>query len=202
MAHNDQKLVQRLLKGDERTFDAFFSSYFPRLFRFVLPRVGGDGDLAEDVVQGALCKAMQKLESYRGEAALFTWLCTFCRYELSAIQRKHARVTPVPEFKEDDPAIRSALESLSLSTAYDPDAACDRDDISRLVQLTLDHLPSVYSDALEWKYIQGLSVKEIAERLQRGTKAAESILTRARQAFRDGFEAVSNEPIFVARDLR
>jgi RNA polymerase sigma-70 factor, ECF subfamily len=59
------------------------------------------------------------------------------------------------------------------------------------VQVTLDHLPARYADVLEWKYIQGLSVDEIAHRLGVGYKAAESLLTRARQAFRDGFSLVA-----------
>ena len=55
------------------------------------------------------------------------------------------------------------------------------------MRVTLDHIPSLYGDVLEWKYIHGLSVKEIARRIGRGPKAAESLLTRAREAFRDGF---------------
>ena len=51
----------------------------------------------------------------------------------------------------------------------------------------MDPLPPRYGDALEWKYIHGLTVKEIAALLEVGPKAAESLLTRARQAFRDGF---------------
>ena len=61
------------------------------------------------------------------------------------------------------------------------------------MQVTLDHLPSRYSDALEWKYIQGLSVNEIAARMELGPKAVESLLTRARRAFRDGFAALTGE---------
>jgi DNA-directed RNA polymerase specialized sigma24 family protein len=44
---------------------------------------------------------------------------------------------------------------------------------------------------LEWKYIHGLSVDEIAERLDVGYKATESLLTRAREAFRDAFAVVA-----------
>ena len=62
-----------------------------------------------------------------------------------------------------------------------------RRELSRLVQATLDHLPGRYGDVLEWKYIQELSVAEIADRLGLGYKATESLLTRARQSFRDGF---------------
>ncbi len=57
--------------------------------------------------------------------------------------------------------------------------------------MTLDALPRAYGDALEWKYVHGHSVREIAARLNLGEKAAESLLTRARQAFRDGFAAVT-----------
>ena len=75
------------------------------------------------------------------------------------------------DIAEERPEIRSALESLT-------------------VQSILDHLPARYGDVLEWKYIEGLSVAEIGERLNVGTKAAESLLTRARVAFRDAFAAV------------
>jgi DNA-directed RNA polymerase specialized sigma24 family protein len=60
--------------------------------------------------------------------------------------------------------------------------------------VTLDALPRRYGDALEWKYVLGLTVEEIAGRLGLGPKAAASLLTRARQAFRDGFVAQGVEP--------
>ena len=63
-------------------------------------------------------------------------------------------------------------------------------DTGRVVQLVLDHLPPRYSRALEWKYLEELSVDDIAVRLQCTPKAAESLLTRARDAFRDAFAAV------------
>jgi DNA-directed RNA polymerase specialized sigma24 family protein len=53
----------------------------------------------------------------------------------------------------------------------------------------LDGLPSHYADALDWKYIEDLSVREIAVRMNLGLKAAESLLTRARESFKDAFLA-------------
>ena len=58
------------------------------------------------------------------------------------------------------------------------------------MQVTLDHLPGRYGDALEWRYIQELTVEDIAARLGLGYKATESLLSRARAAFRDGFAAI------------
>jgi len=185
--HPDRFLVARMVRGDEGAFGEFFESHFPPLFRFAMPRVAHDAQVAEDVVQAALCRAVRKLSSYRGEAALLTWLCTFCRHEISAYFEKARRVPPMVELLDDIPEVRAALES--LGAAERPEAALRRNETSRLVQLVLDRLPGHYGDALEWKYIDGLSVAEIAERLNVGVKAAESMLTRARTAFRDAFTA-------------
>ena len=180
--HSDERdLTARMLNGDERAFSEFFDGYFPGLFRFATARLSGDEAAAEDVVQATLSAAIRKLATYRGEAALFTWLCTFCRHEIAAYYRR-AQKAPVPiGLIEDEPAIAAALDSL---TAQD---AVERAEQARLVHVVLDRLPPRYASALEWKYIDGETVGTIAERLQLTVKAAESMLTRAREAFREGF---------------
>jgi RNA polymerase sigma-70 factor (ECF subfamily) len=179
--------------GDETAFDAFFTAVYPALYRFALARLGRDEDAAGEVAQAAICKAITKLHTYRGEAALLTWLCAFCRHEIYAFERRMA-VRPSVAFAEDEPEIRAALESLRLATVDDPEAALDRDRLGAFVQRVLDHLPSHYADALEWKYIDEVSVQEIAARLGLGPKAAESLLTRARAAFRDAFRTLGSLP--------
>jgi RNA polymerase sigma-70 factor (ECF subfamily) len=179
-----------MLGGDEAAFDQFFDAMFPALYRFALARLRFDEDAAEEVAQAAICKAIQKLPTFRGEAALMTWLCTFCRHELYAYSQRHDRQVLVP-LVEDEPEIRAALESLRLAATDDLDRSLDRARVSALVQRVLDLLPSHYADALEWKYIDDLPVREIGLRLGLGPKAAESLLTRARRAFRDAFETVA-----------
>jgi len=95
---------------------------------------------------------------------------------------------------EDEPNARAILESLSAPASDEPETRAMRDQAHRLVEATLDALPGRYGDALEWKYVLGLTVQEIAERLGLGAKAAESLLTRARQAFRDRYLAQGLEP--------
>src|SRR5678815_3570206 len=148
--NEDQQLVQRVLAGEERAFDAFFGEYFPRLYRFALPRLSRDEDLAKDVVQATLIKALRGLAGFRGDSALFTWLCQICRREI------------VDQLRE----------------------------LRRIVHAVLDRLPARYGEALELKYIEERSVEEIGDRLGIGHTAAQSLLARARVAFRDGMEAV------------
>jgi RNA polymerase sigma-70 factor (ECF subfamily) len=184
---SERELVRRMLGGDEGAFDEFFADYFPRLFRFAVLRLR-DADAAEDIVQTSLIAAVRHIGSWRGEASLFTWLCTICRREISAWQKRTSR-SVIVSLAEDDPGVRAALESIGAA-AEAPDAGLTRADTGRIVQLVLDHLPPRYSRALEWKYLEDLSVDDIALRLQCTPKAAESLLTRARDAFRDAFAAV------------
>lgn len=88
----DQQLVAQLLHGDEETFGRFFDEYFPRLHQFALVRLKFNEDYADEVVQSTLAKAMYKLDSYRGEAPLFSWLCTFCRHEIHALLTREGRL--------------------------------------------------------------------------------------------------------------
>ena len=189
---SDVALARRVLAGDEAAFDEFFAGYFPRLYRFALARLGGNEDASEEIVQRVLIRALARLQTYKGEAALLTWLCALCRREIAGWHEREGKVREV-SFFDDRPQMRAALDALAAVHADDPEAAFRRREMSALVQLTLDHLPGRYGDVLEWKYIQELSVDEIADRLGVGYKAAESLLTRARAAFREGFPFVTGD---------
>lgn len=182
----DKALAERMLDGDEQAFDAFFDDHFPGLYRFTLARVR-DPDLARDLVQTSICQAIANLRSYRGEASLASWLYTICRHEISRHRKKAGR-RPTVELLEERKDVRAALDSLPAAEDG-PGRDLEEKELAQLVHTTLDRLPPRYGRALEWKYLDGLSVREIAERLELGPKAAESLLTRARGAFRDGFQA-------------
>lgn len=188
LKHEEKALLRRLLAGDEEAFEAFFEGYFHRLYRFALGRLGGNEAAAQEVVQESLMKAIEKLETFRGESALFTWLCGICRYEVSAFLRQEGRRREQATWLEDSPEIHRLLENLASGDG--PEAVLQRREATRLVHLTLDHLPLRYGQALEWKYLEGVSVVEIGERLGVGMKAAESILSRARVSFRSAFEGL------------
>lgn len=193
----DRSLAKRVAKGDGAAFDEFFREYFPRLFRFTLTRTGNDEALAEEIVQQTMCQVVRKIGSYRGEALLFTWLCQICRNETAAIFRKRGLEQSEAIGLEDNPAVQAALESMS-GDGHRPDAARRQDEIARFVRVTLEYLPGNYATALEMKYIHGNSVDEIGEALGIGSKAAESVLSRARSAFREGFRSLWNlEPDFL-----
>ena len=189
----DRRLVRRLLAGDEDAFQTFFDESFPALYRFALRRLGNAEDAGE-VAQEALTKAISKLSTWRGEAALRTWLFTFCRHEISRHLTRQQKVPDPVGLPEESPEIRAALEALALDGGQGPEADLRARELASLVRRTLDHLPPRYAQVLTLKYLRDLPVKTIAQRLDLGPQAVESLLTRARQAFREGFCAISSAP--------
>jgi RNA polymerase sigma-70 factor (ECF subfamily) len=193
----DRMLARQVAGGDQEAFDAFFREYFPRLFRFTLLRVDNDPEIAEEVVQRTMCIVVRKMGTYRGEALLFTWLCQICRNELNSVFRERRVESRADIPIEDHPAVQAALESVAADD-FRPESARRRDEIAQFVRVTLEHLPARYATALEMKYVSGESVAEIARRLELSEKAAESVLSRARVAFKERFKSLWDfEPGFI-----
>ena len=187
---DDKRFVKQLLGGDERAFDRFFDENFARLYRFALARLSDDPDAAREVAQTTLIRATQKLHTYRAESALFTWLCAICRNETSEWLRSQVRRRQHVVLTEDFPEIRAAVDSYRAPEDDSPDTSYQRTESIRLIQVAMDRLPPRYGDVLEWKYIEGRSVKEIAGRLQLGQEATQSLLARARRAFGEVYETL------------
>ena len=196
--HPDKDMARAMVAGEEAAFDRFFREYAPRVYRFVLPRLGGDRSVAEEICQEVLGKAMQKIDGWRGEASLFTWLCQMARNEITDHWRRRQRHAQVEVLIEDEPGIAAALESIEGSAADRPDQQQSRSELLRLVQVALDRLPASYGQALEWKYIDGESVQDIAKRFGQTAIATQSLLARARTAFRDAMTTLTGREL---RDL-
>ena len=190
----DKRLVKQMLANDQQAFDRFFNENFARLYRFASARLADDPDGTREVVQIAMTKAIRKLHTYRGESALFTWLCAICRNEMSDWLRKQGRYRQHIVLTEDLPEIQAAVDSFYAPDGDSPERQFQRVELTRLIQVALDKLPPKYGNVLEWKYIEGYSINEIAGRLNLGAEATQSLLARAKRAFGDVYGSLS-EPV-------
>ncbi|WOX05135.1 RNA polymerase sigma factor [Microbulbifer pacificus] len=187
----DLALVTSLLSGSEPAFTRFYDTYFPRIFRFCRLRIG-DEETCKDIVQQVLVNAMHGLSRYRGEASLFTWLCQIARNEISHWYKKLGHKQELTSSIDENTNLRTAIESMPAGIGGEFQSLHD-DDLRTLVQTSLDLLPNSYGAALELKYIEGLSVSEIAHRLDIGEIAVQSLLARARKAFKTAFSDLERE---------
>ena len=156
--------------------------YFPRLFRYARHRLGNIADV-DEVVQSTLTQAARRLETYRGESTLLTWLVQICRHEISRSLASSARTDMMQPFLNDD-ALRAVVERIA-DNQLSPELEASRGELISLVQFALDQLPEHYAQALELKYVLGLGSREIAEQMGGSDEATQSLLARARRAFRD-----------------
>ncbi|HET6471033.1 MAG TPA: sigma-70 family RNA polymerase sigma factor [Pseudomonadales bacterium] len=183
----DRALARRMCGGDEAAIAEFCRDYLPRVYRFAAARVRVEAD-ADDVVQNVMRNAARRIETYRGEATLLSWLLQICRRELA---KRYARLDrqPTQLAIEGDDALRDLIDSIEASQTSEPEHAVLREELTTRLRRALEELPDRYADALEMKYVDDLSSKEIAEQLGIGDEATQSLLARARRALRGVFAA-------------
>ncbi len=187
----ERELLDRMQAGEESAFDVFAERYIPGLYRFALRRLAGDRDLVSDVVQSTVCRVIEKLDSYRAEAPLFTWLCAVCKNEIAAHFRRLER-------RPREVGLEEEHEQLDATSALSPpppgiEERLDLLERQERVHIALDRIPPAYARAVEWRYLEGIPVTEIARRLGTSYKAAESLLSRARNAFRLSYESLPGD---------
>lgn len=179
----DVALARRMRRGDERAVAEFCTACLPRLYRFALHRLG-DADDADDVVQTVLGKAARRIETYRGESTLQSWLYGICRRELSKHAAAAARHRGLTSLDAEHGLSRVAAE-LTAPSSQEPETASRHEELVGWVRERLDALPERHARALEMKYAAGFSSREIAASLDISDEAAQSLLARARRMFRE-----------------
>jgi RNA polymerase sigma-70 factor (ECF subfamily) len=152
--------------GDAAAWAELFNTTYDDVFRYALWRCGGRADLAEDVVQDAWLLATRKVRAFDPTRGPFAaWVCGLAANVARNVVRarlRHARtLAAVPVPSGDVPE-------------HDPE----------LVAVVLAELPPDYEVVLRGKYFNRQSVGELAAEMGKSAKAVESLLTRAREAFR------------------
>ncbi len=188
-SRDDQDLQRRVLQGDEAAADTLFGRHLDSLYEFVHYRVGGDRAQAEDVVQDTMLVALDQLAKFDGRSTLHTWLCGIAKHKIRALRRKRRPRLVADLLDESDGEIDAILSTVDSEPL--PDWVLERRETEELVGATLSSLPPDYRNVLVQKYIDGLTVGEIASTCGKGNKAAESTLHRARLAFSRIFKLLS-----------
>lgn len=160
----------------------FCTSYLPRIYRFALARLPSEQD-AEDVVQVVLANAARRMETYRGDAPLLGWLYQITRREISKQLGAAARHADLVHLEQDAEAAEHVAQT-PAPASDEPEVASGRAQFAGRIHALLDLLPDHYARALELKYVDGYSTREIARSLNMADVAVQSLLARARRAFR------------------
>jgi RNA polymerase sigma-70 factor, ECF subfamily len=175
----DQTLIDRCLAGQTEAFGLLVERYQHRLYGSLV-HVVGSRDLAQDIAQDAFTNAFEKLGTFRGQSAFYSWLFRIALNAAVSARRKTRRVTGSVEAHRD----ATGAEPVDMSASSAPDHAAHVEDRQQLVRRALAQLPDEYRTALVLKEMDDLKYEEIAELLGVPLGTVRSRIHRARQELR------------------
>ena len=188
---SDAQLMRAMQMGDSAAWQELYQRYLPSTWRFALQLVG-DRQVAEDLVAESLLALCRKASELDPESTkLFGWLRGVVRHKAMDHHRAKARTGVAMSQRAD---IQDAIEH-EKQQANRPSASMERSEQASVVMAVMDELDERKRQCLEWKYLDKVSVREMAVRLDLTEKAVESILYRARIEFRERFERREKNPI-------
>jgi len=184
----DSDLVAHARAGDEMAVRILVQRHNRRLFRSARAVVGNDAE-AEDVVQATYVQAFTRLDSFRGEAQLSTWLTRIALNEaLGRIRRRRADVGLEEIDMTARPGCGEVLPFPTSLTVADPEAELARSDTRRLLEHAVDGLPHDFRMIFVLRDVEGLSTEEAASHLGIKIATAKTRLHRARTMMRLAIE--------------
>ncbi|MEI8381742.1 MAG: sigma-70 family RNA polymerase sigma factor [Planctomycetota bacterium] len=175
----DQTLIDQCLAGRREAFGQLVERYQHRLYHGLLHALGSAED-AQDIAQEAFVHAFEKLSSFKGEAAFYSWLFRIALNASVSARRKTRRMSASVETRRDE----SGLEPTDENPASEPSYAMDVSDRQRLVRQALSELSEEFRTALVLKEMDGMSYEEIAEVIEVPLGTVRSRIHRARLELR------------------
>ena len=171
---SDLALVARCRGGDLGAFEELYKAHAGRLYSLAFRMLGNTAD-AEDLLQEIFLSAHRKLESFRGDAALGTWLYRLAMNQiLDHVRSRAARAGQLTDALDD----ASTLPDGSGHRLAD--RAVDRIDLER----ALGELPDGCRAAFVLHDVEGLEHKEIADVLGIAEGTSKSQVHKARLRLR------------------
>jgi RNA polymerase sigma-70 factor, ECF subfamily len=177
---SDADLLAAHVAGDPDAFAALFTRHRDRLWAVALRTMGNPHDAA-DGLQDGLVAAYRRAASYRGDAAVTTWLyrvvVNACLDRLRAA--KVRRAEPLPDDLDDVRDRGSAYTATGASD--DPEHAAVADDRRRALLAALATLPPEQRAALVLVDMEGYPVAEVARMLDCAEGTVKSRCARGRE---------------------
>ena len=159
--------VRGAQRGDEDAWRNLFEWHFEAVYRYCLNLCSGNQDMAEEITQQVFMTAARRIGSFKPQKGTFrAWLLGIAKNRFMKVRSKK---------------LRHRGHQKQLSEEVSASEESNRPHL--FVYEVLAELPVHYRSVLEAKYLQWLTVNQIAKAKSSTPKAVESLLARARDKF-------------------
>jgi RNA polymerase sigma-70 factor (ECF subfamily) len=182
----DADLVKRALARDEAAVRDIIKANNRRLYRLARGILRNDSE-AEDVVQETYVRAFTRLNDFRGESSLSTWLSRIAMNEaLGRLRRQRpgVEISSLPQGTLEAQIIQFPL----MSATDDPEKSMAQREIQHVVEAAIDELPEPFRLVFMTRVVEGMNVEETAEILDLKPETVKTRLHRARAMLRENVE--------------
>ena len=175
--HEDWVLMQAIAEGDELAINTLYDRFGTFVYRCVRQSLADQAE-AEDAVQEIFVRLWKTADRYDpARAKLVTWVMLIAkRHAIDRLRRKQVRPTNIT--LEGDPAARGELGGPGL-------AAEEQDERRSILLERIRELPALQQEVLTRAYLQGFTLREVAEQLDAPLGTVKSALSRGLSRLRD-----------------
>ncbi len=173
---SDEELVAEILSGSHEHFDMLYDAYFQRVFHFALKRLRDRGE-AEDVAQEVFMTVLSALSSFRGQSSLLVWIFGITR---NSVNRRFRKPRPILEPLEAGGPLDVASKDAPADNVLEA-----RRVLSRCAEIISEDLTEAQKEIFYLRHLRQLSIRAIAETLEKTEDAIKANLYRIRQAIGD-----------------
>src|SRR2546421_10539562 len=185
-------LRSAVLAGDEAAWQPWYDETFPGLYAFVRWRCAGLNDWTDDIVQETWLTAIRRIRAFDPDQGSFAdWLRGIAA---NLVRNQVRKRRPAPSLNGQPAAQNLAVRELAAHARVTQSDERQNREQAEQIALALSRLPERYEAALRAKYLDQQSVAQMAEAWNETPKAIESLLTRAREAFRQEYLRLEQQP--------
>ena len=184
----DAELVAAVRAGDDSAFEELYRRYQPRIARFVCGMLH-DAARCEDVAQEAFLSALRRMRATDAEINFKPWIYQIARNAAIDSYRRNSHAVEVS--MDADDGLRASDRTRLVGLDGSPDAALVTKERMDHLQGAFDELSDVHTRVLVMRELEGMSYREIGQKLDLTRPAVESALFRARRRLESEYEELS-----------
>jgi RNA polymerase sigma-70 factor (ECF subfamily) len=204
MLFDSQNKLIAAKQGDENARGELLNTFRPYLNviaqRMLDDRIQGRLDFS-DVVQATFLEASRDFHSFRGETveSFLAWLRNILKNNISTAHQEHLATQKRSARREvsiaspaGDNGSEVQLANMLPAETSTPSQRLMRDEAAVVLANCMEQIPDTQRDAIRMRYLEGMSLKEISQKMDKSEMAVAGLLKRGLQGLRDEMRAIQS----------